>query len=122
LTPKLLARTCCRFALDKKAEDVMILDLRKLSAPTNYFVICSVSTDRQVKAVADSIIDGMRDKGVKPWHVEGYGALKWVLLDFVDVVVHVFRHDVRSFYALEELWGDAPAEKIEPPKRRARRR
>jgi ribosome-associated protein len=116
LAPKALARTCCKMALDKRAEDVIIIDLRKLSAPTDYFVICSGAADRQVKAIADNILEGTVEKGVKPWHVEGYGALKWVLIDYVDVVVHVFHKETREFYSLETLWGDAPMEEIKARK------
>jgi ribosome-associated protein len=122
LTPKLLARNCCKLALDKRAEDVVILDLRKLSAPTDYFVICSAPADKQVKAIATNIVDGIMGKGRKAWHVEGLSNLKWVLIDYVDVVVHVFNDETRRFYSLETLWGDAPAEEVRPPKRRARKR
>jgi ribosome-associated protein len=122
LAPKALARTCCKLALDKRAEDVIIIDLRKLSAPTDYFVICSAGADRQVKAIVDNILDGTAEKGLKPWHVEGYGALKWVLIDYVDVVVHVFHGETREFYSLETLWGDAPIEHLRPAKPRIRKR
>jgi ribosome-associated protein len=120
LTPKALARTCCKLALDKKAEDVVLLDLRKLNAPTDYFVICSASTDRQVRAITDNIREGIEKKGQRAWHVEGYGALKWVLIDYVDVVVHVFNTETRMFYSLETLWGDAPAEEVRPKARGVR--
>jgi ribosome-associated protein len=122
LAPKALARTCCKLALDKKAEDVIIIDLRKLSAPTDYFVICTGAVERQIKAIVDSIIEGTVAKGYKPWHVEGYGASKWVLIDYVDVVIHVFDEETREFYSLETLWGDAPCERIEPRKPRTRKK
>lgn len=122
LTPKVLARTCCRLALDKKAENVIIIDLRKLSAPTDYFVICSASSEKQVKAVVDNVIEGVGEKGYKPWHIEGYAARRWVLIDYVDVVIHVFYEETRRFYSLETLWGDAPIEEMKPSRRRARRR
>jgi ribosome-associated protein len=122
LAPKALARTCCKLALDKKAKDVVIIDLRKLNAPTDYFVICSGVVDRQIKAIADNIIEGTAEKGYKPWHVEGYGALRWVLIDYVDVVVHVFNEETRGFYSLETLWGDAPLEKIEAKMPRTRKK
>jgi ribosome-associated protein len=121
LAPKALARTCCKLALDKRAEDVIIIDLRKLNAPTDYFVLCSGSADRQIKAIADNILEGTTEKGLKPWHVEGYTALKWVLIDYVDVVVHVFNKETREFYSLETLWGDAPIEEIKPKKPRTRK-
>jgi ribosome-associated protein len=121
LTPKSLARACCKLALDKKAEDVIIIDLRKLSAPTDYFVICSATADRQIKAIADNIVEGIEGKGHKAWHVEGYRALKWVLIDYVDVVVHVFNAETRRFYSLETLWGDAPVEEVRPKLPRAKK-
>jgi len=118
LTPKVLARTCCKLALDKRAEDVIIIDLRKLSAPTNYFVICSGTSEKQVKAIADNIVDGLRGKGIREWHREGYTARKWILIDYVNVVVHVFHDETRRFYSLETLWGDAPVEEVKPKIRR----
>jgi ribosome-associated protein len=122
LAPKVFARTCCGLALDKKAEDVIIIDLRKLNAPTDYFVVCSASTEKQVKAIVDNVVDGIEELGQKPWHVEGYSAKKWVLIDYVDVVVHVFTDDTRQFYSLETLWGDAPVEEVKPKRRRIRRK
>lgn len=99
-------------ALDKKAYDIKILDLRELSTVCDYFVICSVDADTQARAVADHVIDELRDAGIKAWHREGYSSLRWVLLDYVDVVVHIFQRDIREFYGLEELWGDAPSEDV----------
>lgn len=112
MASKKLAHKIADLALDKKAYDVKLLDLRKLSAVCDYFVICSVDADVQARAVADHIMDELREAGVKVWHREGYTSLRWVLLDYVDVVVHVFQRDVREFYGLEELWGDAPTEEI----------
>jgi ribosome-associated protein len=109
-------------ALDKRAEDVIIIDLRKLGAPTDYFVICSASSEKQVRAIVDNIVDGVEQKGYKPWHVEGYAARRWVLVDYVDVVVHVFYEETRRFYSLETLWGDAPVEEVKPSRRRTRRK
>lgn len=115
MAPKALARACTKLALDKKAEDVVIIDLRKLSAPTDYFVICSGSTDRQVKAIAENIVEGMKKKkNTRAWHVEGQSVGSWVLIDYVDVVIHVFNDATRRFYSLETLWGDAPIEEIVP--------
>ena len=120
LTPKALARACCKLALDKRAENVIIIDLRKLSAPTDYFVVCSGAGEKQVKAIADSIVEGMKQKETKAWHVEGYAAKKWILIDYVNVVVHVFSEETRRFYSLETLWGDAPTEEVKPRMRRSR--
>jgi ribosome-associated protein len=113
LTPKNIARAVGRLALDKNGLDIRILDLRRFSDVADYFVICTGSVDIHVKAIADNIVDKLKEKGVKVWHREGYQALNWVLLDYVSVVVHVFRPEVRERYALEKLWGDAPVEVIE---------
>lgn len=97
----------------KKGYDVLILDLRKLASFADYFVICSADSEVQVKAVADEVDKTLRDKGIKCWHREGYLGLTWVLLDYVDVVVHIFKKDAREFYSLEKLWGDAPTNKVQ---------
>ncbi|MEK6756770.1 MAG: ribosome silencing factor [Bacteroidota bacterium] len=107
MTSRMLAKKITDFALSKKASDVVMMDLRKLSAPSDFFVICSADSDTQVKAIADAVRDGSERIGVRPWHSEGFRALTWVLLDYVDVVVHVFKKEARSFYNLERLWGDA---------------
>lgn len=104
---KKLAGKIADLIIKKKGEDIKILDLRKLTGVTDFFVICSASTDVQNKAIADFIIEETKKLGQKPWHNEGYGNLSWVLLDFVDVVVHIFLNESRKFYNLEGLWGDA---------------
>lgn len=91
-----------------------LLDLRGLTSATDWFVIASGESDVQVKAIADRIEERLRqEKGVKPWHVEGLSNAYWVLLDYVDFVVHVFHRDARDYYDLERLWADAPAERFE---------
>jgi ribosome-associated protein len=75
-------------------------------------VICSADSDTQVKAIADEVDKELRDQGIRYWHKEGYQALNWVLIDYVDVVVHIFKKDARAFYKLEKLWGDAPVEEV----------
>ncbi len=96
-------------ALDKKADDVLVLDLNGLCDFTDYFVICHGSSSRQVVAIVDSIEESLRaEDGLRPKHVEGRRVGDWVLMDFFDVVVHVFLGDKRDFYGLERLWGDAP--------------
>lgn len=96
-------------AVDKKADDVLVLDLHGLCDFTDYFVICHGTSSRQASAIADAIEERLREKdGRKPKHVEGRRAGDWILMDFIDVVVHVFLADRRSFYGLERLWGDAP--------------
>jgi ribosome-associated protein len=93
---------------------VIIIDLRKLNAPTDYFVICSGATEKQVRAIADNIVEGMKKKQVRAWHVEGHSVGSWILIDYVDVVIHIFNDFTRKFYSLETLWGDAPAEAVKP--------
>lgn len=104
-----LAESIGKLALDKKAENILIIDLRGTVAITDFFVVCSAATDVQVKAIADAVRKGTENK---PWHIEGYDQLMWVLLDYVDVVVHIFRDSARGFYQLERLWADAPSRTI----------
>lgn len=99
--------------LSKKGYDVKALDLRSLTSFTDYFVIASADSDTQVKAIADCIEDNLTLEGVKCLHKEGFTGLNWVLLDYVDVVVHIFLKESRNFYNLEKLWGDAPVTIIE---------
>lgn len=101
-----LAKKVAELALTKKATDVVIMDLRKLTTMADFFVVCSVDSDIQARAVADAVQDGLGKKSMAPWHVER-GSVHWVLLDYVDVVLHVFHQATRSFYNLEKLWGDA---------------
>lgn len=98
-------------ALDKKAADVVVLDLRNTPAFTDFFVLCSGHTQRQVKAIADAIEETLRAARVRPAHVEGYERAEWILMDFFTFIVHVFTPQTRAFYSLERLWGDA--ERIE---------
>ncbi len=107
-----LAETCSRIALDGKAENVVILDVRGMASFTDYFVIMSGRSTRHVQALAESIENGLRSKRVNTSKAEGLQEGRWVLLDFNDVVVHVFYHEQRDFYDLEGLWYDAP--RIEP--------
>lgn len=97
-----------RLILSKKGRDITILDLRGITDVADYFVLCSADSDTQVKAISDALVEGMKVQGHRPWHIEGYESLRWVLVDFVDVVVHVFQQEPRAFYGLERLWGDAP--------------
>jgi ribosome-associated protein len=94
-------------ALDKKAMDVVVLDLRDTPAFTDYFVLCSGQNPRQVKAIADAVEEALRAARVKPAHIEGYDRAEWVLMDFFSFIVHVFTPQTREFYSLERLWGDA---------------
>ena len=113
IAPKKLARTIGKLAFDKKGFDIQLLDLRKCSDVANYFVIISGSVDVHVKAITDNIVDGLKKKDVRAWHIEGYNNLQWVLLDYVTVVVHIFQPEIREYYSLEKLWGDAPGEKLD---------
>jgi len=113
LTSTELADRIASLALEKKAREIVILDLRKLTAAADAFVICTGDSETQVKAIADHVAEKLGAAGNKAWHVEGQEGRRWVLLDFVDVVVHVFHRETRSFYSLETLWGDAPATRID---------
>jgi ribosome-associated protein len=115
LNSKNLADKITGLIFNKKGYDVKILDLKKLATFADYFVICSADSDTQVKAIADEVDKELRDEGIKYWHKEGYKALNWVLIDYVDVVVHIFKKDAREFYKLEKLWGDARVEEVEDP-------
>jgi ribosome-associated protein len=94
-------------ALDKKASDVVVLDLRHTPAFTDFFLICSGQNTRQVQAIADSIEETLKESKIRPSHVEGYERAEWILMDFFSFIVHVFTPATRAFYSLERLWGDA---------------
>tara|TARA_B110000438_G_scaffold67475_1_gene67858 strand:- start:819 stop:1211 length:393 start_codon:yes stop_codon:yes gene_type:complete len=100
-----LANEIAKFAIDKKAENVISINVKELTSFTDQFVICSADTDIQVKAIADSI---RRSTNHKPVRIEGYEQLNWVLLDYIDVIVHVFKTTERNYYNIEKLWADAP--------------
>jgi ribosome-associated protein len=108
-----LAREAARLTLTKRAEDVVILDLRALEGVCDFFVIATGHSEIQVRAIADAVEEGLREsRGMKPWHSEGFEARRWVLLDYVDVVVHVFHARAREYYLLDKLWGDAAREVV----------
>lgn len=102
-----LLRLAAEAAVAKKARDPLALDLRGLDGVCDYFFLCSCSSETQVKAVAEHVEDTLRARGAKPWHVEGREGRRWVLLDYVNVVVHVFHEKTREYYLLDRLWGDA---------------
>ncbi len=109
LTPERLADVIAEAALDKKALDVVALDLRGVSAFTDGFVICTGASDRQVKAIHDGIhLTLKNDHGLLPRRVEGLTESRWVLMDYWDVLVHIFTPEAREYYRLEALWGDVP--------------
>jgi len=101
----------------KKGYNIRILDLRKIGGGiADCFVICSADADRQVKAIADEVDVKLHEQGIRCIHKEGYETLNWILLDYFDVVVHIFRTEARNYYNLEKLWGDAKVIKIEDEK------
>ena len=115
LSPERLATTIAAHAADKKAIDIVALDLREVAGYTDFFVICSGNTDRQTKAIHDAIHLGLKKHhGVLPRRVEGLGEARWVLMDYLDVVVHVFTPETRDYYRLEALWGDVPRVEFDP--------
>ncbi|MEW6196286.1 MAG: ribosome silencing factor [Bacteroidota bacterium] len=113
MTSTRFAKMISDIILTKKGSDIKILDLRKLSAIADFFVICSADSDRQVKAIADEVDDKLNEHGIKCLHREGYESLNWIILDYFDVVVHIFKVDARNYYNLEKFWGDAPLLSIE---------
>ena len=99
--------------LDKKAHDITVMDMHKVSGVADYFVMGTGDSDLQIKAIADEVRERIRREcQERPWHTEGTGHHQWVLLDYVDVVVHIFDTERRAFYDLERLWGDAPKERV----------
>ena len=95
-------------ALDTRANNVVILDLRGLSSVTDFFVICSGNSDTHVEGIANNIEEKLEEHRAKLWHREGGRRATWILLDYIDAIVHIFTEEVRDFYGLERLWGDAP--------------
>lgn len=100
-------RVAAAAALDRKAIQLRVLDLDEVSDFTEFFLICSGTSDRQVQAIADGIVRSLREEGRRPLHIEGHKNATWVLLDYGSFVAHVFNEETRSFYALERLWSDA---------------
>ncbi len=101
-------RIAVEAAQDKKAEAIEVLNLESLTSITSYFVICHGNSQRQVHAIAEAVVKRLRDAKVRPAHVEGEGGTDWVLMDYLDFVVHVFTRERRTFYSLEKLWSEAP--------------
>lgn len=110
MTPEEIASAVAEYASDRKALEIVQLDLRGIISYTDYFVICTGRSERQTKAIHDGIHLGMKqDHGMLPARVEGVAQGDWILLDYIDVVVHVFTPQTREFYRLEQLWGEAPS-------------
>ena len=113
MTPEDLARAIVDYASDRKAIDIVQLDLRGMIGYTDYFVICSGRTERQTKAIHDAIYEGLKSTHRRlPERVEGLPGARWILMDYLDVVVHVFVPETREYYRLEQLWGEAPAQVV----------
>jgi ribosome-associated protein len=109
MTPEQMASAIAAFAADRKALEIVQLDLREMIGYTDYFMICSGRSDRQTKAIHDAIHLGMKQEhGLLPRRVEGVTEAQWILMDYLDVVVHVFTPEMREYYRLEQLWGEAP--------------
>ena len=106
------AKRIIELAQEKKGQQIVLMDVSKLSDFTDYFVVISGDSSVQIKAIADHIEDELRSEGSFPYHKEGYQYLHWVLLDYIDVVVHIFQKESREFYAIERLWADAAIEFI----------
>ena len=100
--------------LNIKGENIVVLDLRKISNISDFFIIATGNSSVHVRAIADEIKEKLKkENNIKPWHIEGYEAQKWILLDYVDIVVHVFDSETRSYYMLEKLWEDAVTRQVE---------
>ena len=126
LNDKKIATLAAFATEEKRGVDPVVLDLRSLSDAADYFVIVGGTSDRHVRTLAEAVIDRLREKKVKPHHVEGLNGSNWVLVDYGTVIVHVFHHETRTFYNLERLWGDAKKltvkEKHEKKTKTSRRR
>jgi ribosome-associated protein len=109
LSPEEAVAAVAELAADRKALDIVQLDLRGMIGYADYFVICTGRTDRQTRAIHDAIHEGMKARGILPRRVEGVTESRWILMDYLDVVVHVFTPDTREYYRLEQLWGEAPS-------------
>ena len=116
---KKLAQLCRDYADNKKAEDIVILDVRELSSVADYFVICSGSSEPHLRAISDEILDKLREEqNLRPRAIDGTLQTAWIVLDYFDVIVHIMKTEVREKYDLEALWGDAP--RVRPRKSRAK--
>jgi ribosome-associated protein len=114
LAPEQLAMRIAEIASDKVAQDIRVFDLRGIVTYTDFFIICSGGTERQTKAIHDGIYQELKDSGgLLPRRVEGLTESRWILMDYLDAVVHIFTPDARSYYRLEQLWGDAPSQTVE---------
>jgi len=114
LNNKDLCLKAAEYIFSKKGYNVVLIDIREQTSITDYFLICSADSDTQIKAITDEIEKKLlENENIKPWHIEGRNNANWVLLDYVDFVIHIFKKETREYYALEKYWGDAPMEVIE---------
>jgi ribosome-associated protein len=102
------ALTCVNASLERKAKDLTILNVKEISAFADYFIICSGTSDRQVRAIAESIQERLKMVGILPLGIEGEASGQWILMDYGDVIIHVFLENIRNFYDMERLWSEAP--------------
>ncbi|GIX07627.1 MAG: hypothetical protein KatS3mg115_2030 [Candidatus Poribacteria bacterium] len=102
-----IARLAAEAALSRKAQDVLLMDLRGLATFADFFVLCTGTSETHIEGITDIVLERLEEAGERPWHAEGARGAQWVLLDYVDVVVHVFSREARLFYGLERLWADA---------------
>lgn len=110
----LLVRTVTKALSDKKGENIIMMDLRKITTMADYFILCSGLSENHIKTLADEVIDICREElGERPWRSEGLDTKRWVVLDYVDVVVHIFREETRNFYGIERMWSDAAVTRYE---------
>ena len=109
-----LADRIAAIAADKKARDIRVIDLRGIVSYTDYFVVCSGNTERQTRAIRDAVHRGLKDDGLLPNRAEGEREARWILLDYLDCVVHIFTPEAREYYRLEQLWGDVPSRRYAP--------
>ena len=107
MNPKETALAAAKAADAKKASDIVVLDINRLTTMGDYFVICTGGSATQIKAIADEVERSLAEAGMPPLHIEGYSSASWILIDYGSVVVHIFHRDTRAFYALERLWADA---------------
>lgn len=107
MTEQEMSKAICKAASDKKARDIVVMDMQGLMSSTDYFVICSANTATQVRAIADNIEEKLAEQGAAFLHKEGYREGEWVLMDYGDVIAHIFMQEAREYYGLERLWGDA---------------
>ena len=110
------AQRISELMMEKKAIDIIIIDVRKITTLTDFFVVCTSESQPQTRAITDHINQKMKEEGVRSWHIEGYEHLNWVLVDFVNIVVHIFSKDTREYYEFERLWADGTITKVQDEK------